>query len=103
MGYVQCFKAISQILKRKGIPTVSSIQNEFNRDRYSYDSRYTQYYLNNGGLIEYALSITAIFSDSCKYGDFSESKPNGLGGKLNFLPIVIVPPDSKSLDSSKSE
>ena len=77
MGYVQCFDAMSQILKRKEIPNVESIHSELIRNPYKYDSRYTEYYLKNGGLIEYALD--AIIKRSKE-----ESLPHPIGDESFF-------------------
>lgn len=76
MGYVQCFYAILQILKNKKVPTISKIWKVLNRYPHKFDSRYTAYYINNGGLIEYALDaiIKTSKADSCPYptGEFFE-------------------------------
>lgn len=53
-GWSQCFKAIANVLRRKQLPTVSAVEQELRSGR-EFDSRYTSFYFDKGGKVEFAL------------------------------------------------
>ena len=59
-GHCQVVQAMGEILSPRGnhppgLPTVAAVTRELFQGRYRYDDRYTDFYLRNGGKIEFAI------------------------------------------------